>query len=76
MIGGFLNIIRANSEELAYALFYRFMSRKFRDYVFSKKGQNINNLNIVELSGLSIDLPKDLKSFAEQVRSLNNPSIT
>ena len=44
MIGGFLGILRCNTEELANALYYRLMSKTFRKYVFAKKGQNINNL--------------------------------
>jgi Type I restriction-modification system methyltransferase subunit len=38
LIGGFLNILRPISEDLSYALYYRLMSKTFREYVFSKKG--------------------------------------
>ena len=41
----------------------RLMSKKFREYVFSKKGQNINNLNMIELSKLKIEIPKNLDEF-------------
>ena len=70
MIGGFLNIIRCNDEKLAFALYNRMMSKKFREYVFSKKGQNINNLNITELSKQKITLPVELdKFYNEQKRA-------
>lgn len=63
MIGGFLNIIRVKNEKLALALYFRFMSKSFREYVFSKKGQNINNLNMTEIVNSPINLPVDLDSF-------------
>lgn len=70
MIGGFLNIIRCKDEKLAFALYNRMMSKKFREYVFSKKGQNINNLNMSELSKQKISLPTDLdKFYKEQKRN-------
>ena len=63
LIGGFLNIIRPSSEELAYALYFRLLSKTFREYVFSKKGQNINNLNMSEIKKIKILLPKDFNAF-------------
>lgn len=63
MIGGFLNIIRVRDEKLARALYFRFMSKSFREYVFSKKGQNINNLNMSEIINSPINLPVDLEVF-------------
>lgn len=63
LIGGFLNILRPTSEDLSYALYYRLMSKMFREYVFSKKGQNINNLNMNEIKKIKILLPKDLSLF-------------
>lgn len=66
MVGGFLGILRCDSEEMANALYYRLMSKEFRKYVFAKKGQNINNLSINDISKISIKLPKDLKTFAEK----------
>lgn len=63
MIGGFLNIIRVRDEKLARALYFRFMSKSFREYVFSKKGQNINNLNMPEIINSPINLPVDLEVF-------------
>lgn len=63
MIGGFLNIIRVRDEKLACALYFRFMSKSFREYVFSKKGQNINNLNMSEIINSPINLPVDLEVF-------------
>jgi len=70
LIGGFLNIIRADSKELAVALYYRFMSQKFREYVFSKKGQNINNLKMSEIANIKINLPKDFNAFIQKVEEL------
>lgn len=66
MVGGFLAIIRCKDEYIANALYYRLMSKKFREYVFSKKGQNINNLNISELLTLPLDLPTDIKKFYKE----------
>lgn len=65
LIGGFLNIIRTNNENLSKALFYRFMSKSFRTFVFSKKGQNINNLNMSEIIRIPIRIPHDLKEFRQ-----------
>lgn len=65
IIGGFLNIIRADSKELALALYYRFLSKAFREYAFSKKGQNINNINMSDVRKLKLKIPKDLKLFYE-----------
>ena len=66
MIGGFLNVIRCKDKYIANALYYRLMSKKFREYVFSKKGQNINNLNISELLSLPLEIPKKIKEFYEE----------
>lgn len=63
MIGGFLSIIRCKNEKIAFALYNRLMSKKFREYVFSKKGQNINNLKMTELSKQKIYLPVDIDKF-------------
>lgn len=63
LAGGFLNIIRVNDEKLSKALFYRFMSKSFREFVFSKKGQNINNLNMPEIIRNPIKIPRDLNLF-------------
>lgn len=70
MIGGFLNLIRCNNKELAISLYYRFMSKEFRKYVFSKKGQNINNLKMSDLLTKKIKLPKDLVGFMNKITSL------
>lgn len=72
LIGGFLNLIRANTKELALALYYRFMSQKFREYVFSKKGQNINNLKMGEIANIKINIPVDLTTFVNEVNKLKN----
>jgi len=63
IIGGFLNIIRADSKELALALYYRFLSKDFREYAFSKKGQNINNINMNDVRKLKLKIPKNLDLF-------------
>ncbi len=68
MIGGFLNVIRCKDKYIANALYYRLMSKKFREYVFSKKGQNINNLNISELISLPLEIPKNIKEFYKEVK--------
>ena len=63
MIGGFLHIIRCKDKRLAFAIYNRLMSKSFREYVFSKKGQNINNLNMKDLAKLKIAIPTDLDYF-------------
>lgn len=63
LVGGFLHIIRTKDENLSKALYYRFMSKSFRQFVFSKKGQNINNLKMTEITATPIKIPKDLKAF-------------
>ena len=40
MAGGFLNIIRCNDEKLAVAIYYRLMSKRFRQFVFSKRSEH------------------------------------
>lgn len=63
MIGGFLHIIRCKDKRLSFAIYNRLMSKSFREYVFSKKGQNINNLNMKDLAKLKIAIPTDLDYF-------------
>lgn len=70
LIGGFLNILRIDSEELSYAIYYRLMSKVFREFVFSKKGQNINNLNMNEIKQIKIKIPKNLADFKEHARKI------
>jgi type I restriction enzyme M protein len=72
MAGGFLNIIRCNDEKLAVAIYYRLMSKRFRQFVFSKKGQNINNLSANEIQKIDLQLPTDLSAFIEAVRLQNS----
>ena len=67
LIGGFLNIIRCSNIELATALYYRFMFKEFREYVFSKKGQNINNLKMSDITNKIIRIPKDLLGFKRYI---------
>lgn len=71
MIGGFLGIIRCVDERLATAIYYRLLSKRFREYVFSKKGQNINNLSSSDLTKISLDIPEDLDSFIARVKEMN-----
>ena len=67
MIGGFLGIIRCKDKKLAKAIYYRLLSKRFREYVFSKKGQNINNLSSTDLVKISLDIPKDINAFIKEV---------
>lgn len=67
LIGGFLHIIRTTDEKLSKALYYRFMSKSFREFVFTKKGQNINNLKMNEITSIRIRIPKDLESFEKKL---------
>ncbi len=66
LIGGFLNILRSENDALAYAVYFRLMSKVFREFVFSKKGQNINNLNMNEIKQIKIKLPSDLVEFKKR----------
>lgn len=70
MIGGFLGIIRCKDEKLSKAIYYRLLSKKFREYVFTKKGQNINNLGVNDLYNIALDIPNDIDSFLNEVNSL------
>lgn len=72
LIGGFLNLIRVKDKKLALALYYRFMSKSFRTYVFSKKGQNINNLNMSEILSMPIKIPVDLNQFMQEYQNKIN----
>jgi type I restriction enzyme M protein len=64
IIGGFLNIIRASDPDISLALYFRFLSKMFREYAFSKKGQNINNISMTSIKKLKLALPKDFGTFA------------
>ena len=69
-VGGFLNIIRTTDEKLSKALYYRFMSKSFREFVFTKKGQNINNLKMNEIIAIPIKIPKDLELFEKKINEV------
>ena len=43
IIGGFISIIRCHDPELAVSLYFRLLSKEFRELMFTKKQQNINN---------------------------------
>jgi len=68
IVGGFLNIIRTDDSDLALALYFRFLSKAFRTFAFSKKGQNINNIVMSAVKQVPLRLPKDLGRFAEEAR--------
>ena len=72
MVGGFLGIIRCKDKKLAKAIYYRLLSKRFREYVFSKKGQNINNLSSTDLIKISLDIPKNIDTFIDNVAELVN----
>lgn len=63
VIGGFLSIIRCNNVELSKAIFYRLLSLKFRKYISTLRGQNINNLDFDKLKSFKFEIPKDLNEF-------------
>ena len=67
VIGGFLSILRPKNDRLGKALFYRFLSRRFREYVASLRDQNINNMNREELLKFACTLPRDLEAFFDVV---------
>ena len=54
-------------DELGKALFYRLLSLAFRQFIASKRDQNINNLNLSDLSGFGLTLPVDRSEFFKTV---------
>lgn len=64
-VGGFLGIFRFRDENLAKAVFYRLLSKKFRVFIAGLKGQNINNLDIDKVDAFGLTVPRNLKEFAE-----------
>ena len=71
LVGGFLAIIRTNSKELSTAVYYRLMSKPFREKVFSKKGQNINNLGTDWIKE-DLLIPTDLSDFFTNANKILN----
>ena len=65
-VGGFLGIFRFRDINLAKAVFYRLLSRKFRVFVAGLKGQNINNLDIDKIDDFGLTVPKNLKEFVDE----------
>ena len=68
VVGGFLGIYRFKDIKLAKAVYYRFMSKKFRQFVASLRGQNINNLDLNKIDQNSITVPRDLDKFMEELK--------
>ncbi|MAZ11119.1 MULTISPECIES: N-6 DNA methylase [unclassified Limnobacter] len=62
-VGGFLMILRFSNEKLGKAIFYRLLSKKFRLYVASLKGQNINNIDLGDIQRARLTIPLDLDTF-------------
>ena len=67
VIGGFLGIYRFRDLKIAKAVFYRLMSLRFRKYIWSLRGQNINNLDFDKVDSFGIQIPKDLNTFYKEV---------
>jgi len=77
--GGFLGIYRFHDNALGKAVFYRFLSKKFRSFVAGLRGQNINNLDIDKVNDCGLTIPKDLIKFnkdalsrEKQLEQINN----
>lgn len=68
-VGGFLGIFRFRDIDLAKAVFYRLLSKKFRGFVAGLRGQNINNLDIDKVNDCGLTVPKDLKNFTKDALS-------
>lgn len=66
VVGGFLGIFRFRDEDLAKAMFYRLLSKKFRVFVAGLKGQNINNLDIDKVDSLPLTIPQNLEGFVKE----------
>jgi hypothetical protein len=62
-VGGFLMILRFKDKAMAKAVFYRLLSRKFREYVAGLKGQNINNLDLEAIRRANLMIPTDREAF-------------
>ena len=65
VVGGFLGIFRFRDSDLAKAVFYRLLSKKFRAFVAGLKGQNINNLDIGKIDDFGLTVPQNLKEFVK-----------
>jgi len=65
-IGGFLSIIRCKDIKLSKAVFYRLMSFKFRKYIASLRGQNINNMDLDKLKAFKFEIPLKLDDFIKE----------
>lgn len=63
IIGAFISIIRCTDSKLAVALYFRLLSKEFRELMFTKKQQNINNFSVKNFVSLRLRLPKDLDLF-------------
>ena len=65
-VGGFLGIFRFRDKDLAKAVFYRLLSKKFRVFIAGLKGQNINNLDIDKVDAFGLTVPQNLTEFAQE----------
>jgi type I restriction enzyme M protein len=62
-IGGFLGVFRFKDKKLAKAIYYRLMSKGFREHVVGFRGSNINNLDLEKIKGFCFKVPHDLDKF-------------
>ncbi len=67
-VGAFLNILRCDDEDLARAILYNLLSKRFRRFVIGLKDQNINNLPPHELKRFSLRVPRDVSAFSEDAK--------
>ena len=70
--GGFVGIIRCTDAGLAMAIYYRLMSKKFREFVVGQKDQNINNLNLSRLATIPMYIPADVNAFRDRASALES----
>jgi len=66
IIGGFISILRCSDRKLAVSLYFRLLSKEFRNLMFKKKQQNINNFSVSSFVSLQLRLPKNLAQFYEE----------
>lgn len=68
IIGGFISVIRCKDPELAVSLYFRLLSKEFRELMFTKKQQNINNFSIGDFTALTLRLPTNQKAFFKEAK--------
>lgn len=69
--GGFCATIRTENYYLSKYIYYMLNTKEFRNFVLTKKGQNINNLN-QDILDFEIPVPKDIEIIKNIVQERDN----